>query len=60
MRRKKRDWGISPIVGQSRWAVLAIELEYGEELNGCDPEVLQVGDLLDHPRIGSPSLRSDP
>src|SRR5271166_3831546 len=60
MRSKKRDRGISPIVDQARRTLLPLELEDREQLNGGDPEVLQVWDLLDHPRIGPAPLRRDP
>jgi hypothetical protein len=39
---------IAPVVDQARRAVLRIELEYGEEFDRGDPEILKIRNLVDH------------
>ena len=48
---EERDGGIAPIVHQTRWAVLRVELEHRQQLDRGDPEVLEIGNLLDHAGI---------
>src|SRR5438270_8772949 len=60
MRSEKRDRRVSPVIDQSWRTVLAVELENRKQLDGGDPEILQIRDLLDHPRISPAPLRRDP
>ena len=60
MRSEKRDRGITPVIDQARGAVLPVELEYRQQLNGGDPEILEIRDLLDHAGIGPAQLWRDP
>src|SRR5882724_9310681 len=47
VRREERDRRIAPVVDLLRRGSLGIELEYRKQLDGADPQLLQIGDLLD-------------
>jgi hypothetical protein len=54
MRGEEGHGAVSPVVDQAGRAVLPVELEHGQQLHRGDSQVLQVGDPLDHPRVGPP------
>ena len=47
VRREERDRRIAPVVDLARRAVLGVELEHRQQLHRGDPELLEIGDLLD-------------
>jgi hypothetical protein len=53
MGRKERHGPITPVVFESGRSVLRIELEHWQEFYGCDPEILEIRDLLDKSEICS-------
>ena len=58
VRSEEGDRGIAPVVDQAGRGILRIELEHGQQLDGGDPEILQIGNLLDH--AGVRSARTGP
>ena len=50
--------GVPPVVEEAGRGILRIELEHGQQLDGGDPEILQIGNLLDH--AGVRSARTGP
>src|SRR4029077_8547717 len=59
MRRKERDRGIFPVIEFPRRAVLSIKLEYRQEFDGRDAELLQGRNFLNQTGIGAPCVLSD-
>ena len=57
---KEGHRGVTPIVDQSRRAVLDVELEDREQFHGSDPQVFQVRNLFHEPGEGASLLRGDP
>jgi len=53
MRGEKGDRGVAPVVRQPRRRVLRVVGEDREQLHRRDPEILQIGDLLDQSRVGA-------
>ena len=47
VRREKRDRRVAPVIDQTFWAVLWIELEYGKKLDSRDSQILKIWNLLD-------------
>ncbi len=56
MRRKERDRRISPVVHQSGRSILDVELEHRQQFDGCDAELLKIGNLLDQAGISAALL----
>ena len=52
MRREERDRRIAPVVDLARRTVLGIELKDRQQFDGGDPELLEVGNLLDQTGVG--------
>ena len=48
VRSEEGDRRIAPVVDQARRGIVRIELEHGQQLDGGDPEILQIRNLLDH------------
>jgi hypothetical protein len=44
---------VAPVVDQPRRAILGVELEHRQQLDGGDAEVLEVRDLLDQAGVGA-------
>jgi len=59
MRREKRQGLVPPIVAEALRSVLLVEGKDRQQLDGADPEVLQVGNLVDQPGVGAALARSD-
>src|SRR5690348_9509526 len=59
MRRKERDGCVTPIIDNSRWAILGIKLEDGQQFHCGDPEFLKIPDLLDQSPVSAASLLHD-
>ena len=53
MRREERDRLVTPVVDPASGRVLRIELEYRQQLDRRDAEILQIGNLLDQPGVRS-------
>ena len=53
MRGEEGHRRIAPVVCLSARTILRIELEYREELDGANPQILEMRDLLDHAREGA-------
>ncbi len=49
MRREERDRRVAPVIDESRRRVLGVELKHRQELDGGDPEVAEIRNLLDEP-----------
>ena len=49
MRREERDRRVAPVIDESRRRVLGVELEHRKELDGGDPEIAEIRNLLDEP-----------
>src|SRR5580765_7670838 len=56
MRREERDWLVAPVVREALRRILRIELEDRQKLDGGNPEIYQVGNLLDQPGVGAARL----
>ena len=59
VRREERDRRVAPVVDLARRAVLGIELEHRQQLDGGDPELLEIRDLLDQAGVGAAGLLAD-
>ena len=59
VRREERDRRVAPVVDLARRAVLGIELEHRQQLDGGDAELLEIGDLLDQTGEGAAGLLAD-
>src|SRR6185437_9037805 len=59
VRRKKGHRTIAPVVLQTRWRILSVELENRHQLDCGDSQILQVRNLLDQPRIRASFLLGD-
>ena len=53
MRREERNRRVAPIVNLARRTVLGIELENRQQLDRRNPELFQIGNLLDQAGIRS-------
>ena len=51
MRREKRNRRVAPVVDESGWAVLRVELENREQFDSGDAEIAKIWDLFDQSRI---------
>jgi hypothetical protein len=59
MRCKKGHWPIPPVVIESGWSILRIELKDRQKFYGCDPETLKIRNLFDESKIGPPLFFSN-
>ena len=59
VRREERDRRVAPVVDLARRAVLGVELEHRQQLHRGDPELLEIGDLLDQAGEGAAGLLAD-
>ena len=59
MRREKREGLVPPVVAEARRTVLLVEGKDRQQLDGADAEVLQIGNLVDQPRVGAALARND-
>src|SRR4026209_252586 len=59
MRREEGDGLIAPVVDPACRRIEGIELKDREELYGRDPQIFQVGNLLDQPGVGAARGRRD-
>src|SRR5690348_13232000 len=53
MRGEERDRLVAPVVHLAGRTILRVELEHGKELNGGNPELLQIRDFLDYTSVGA-------
>ena len=60
VRSKERYRAVAPVVHAARRAVLEIKLENRQQFDGGNPEILQVGNLLDQPAICATLAGSNP
>ena len=56
VRREEGNWCITPVIHQSRGAVLNVELEHRQKLDRCDAQALEIRDFLDEARKRPPYL----
>ena len=53
MRRKKRDRRIAPVVDAPGRRILSVELEDGQQFDGSDAKLLEIGNLFDQAGVGA-------